>query len=1175
MMDIPSPEVDEYPAWCQDDQVPVTKAEIKSIFNELSHKFGFQQSSKENMYHHFLAQLDSRACRTDAQTALISLHVSYIGGENANYRKWYFAAQLDLDDEIGIQNMKLTGKSHQRNKKAAKKRGTTIQQQQKQWKARELEFINEHPRVALSQKQLRDKDCLKAEDYKWKIKMKALTPYQMVRQIALYLLCWGEANQVRFAPECLCFIFKCALDYDTNTIESGNTNALPEYTYLNEVITPIYKFLRNQVYRKNSSGIWVRREHDHANIIGYDDINQLFWYPEGIERIVLNSGIRLVDKDVGERYIHLKNVNWSKAFYKTYYETRTWMHCVPNFNRFWIIHFAPFWFFTAYNSPTLYTKDYTQLLNNSPTSQAKLSAVAFGGAITCLVQIIATLFEWKFVPREWPGAQHLSKRLFGLIVCFALNFMPSLYIFFILDLGTPSKFAFVLSIIQLVFAILTSLFFAIRPLGGLFGSYLNKGSKTRRYSSSQTFTASFPKLHGRSRWFSYGLWVFVFLCKYIESYFFLTLSLRDPIRVLSILKVRCNGDRLLGTLLCEAQPKITLLLMFLSDLGLFFLDTYLWYIICNCIFSIILSFSLGTSIFTPWKNIYSKLPTRIYSKILATSEMDIKYNVEILVSQIWNTIIISMYREHLLSIENLQKLIYQQASDMYNSAARTLKSPTFFIAQDDSTFKSANFFPPNSEAERRISFFAQSLSTPVTEPLLVESMPTFTVIVPHYNEKIILSLKEVIKEESPSNKLTVLEYLKQLYPSEWLNFVRDTKSLNKPSFKKKLNSSQEMEGTMDKHLFNPDYSEDAVDSYDSQSGSVMSIPSMLYKDQEYLIREKINDLPYNYFGFNASDTLYTLRTRMWASLRSQTLFRTICGFMNYEKAIKLLYRVEHTSSFSLYKNDDKMWENELDNLVARKFRMVIAMQRYSKFTAEELEAAEILLRKFPLLHISYILEEECPDDGEIIYYSCLTNGYAQLNERTGLREPIFKIRLSGNPILGDGKSDNQNHSLIFYRGEYIQVIDANQDNYLEECLKIRSVLSEFEELDVDTQIPYIAGIEYDEEPAPVAIVGAREYIFSENIGVLGDIAAGKEQTFGTLFARTLAEIGGKLHYGHPDFINAIFMTTRGGISKAQKSLHLNEDIYAGMNAICRGGRIKHSDYYQCGKGRDLGFGSLV
>jgi 1,3-beta-glucan synthase len=31
----------------------------------------------------------------------------------------------------------------------------------------------------------------------------------------------------------------------------------------------------------------VRKEKDHEGIIGYDDINQLFWYPEGIARIVL------------------------------------------------------------------------------------------------------------------------------------------------------------------------------------------------------------------------------------------------------------------------------------------------------------------------------------------------------------------------------------------------------------------------------------------------------------------------------------------------------------------------------------------------------------------------------------------------------------------------------------------------------------------------------------------------------------------------------------------------------------------------------------------------------------------------------------------------------------------------------------------------------------------------
>ena len=88
----------------------------------------------------------------------------------------------------------------------------------------------------------------------------------------------------------------------------------------------------------------------------------------------------------------------------------------------------------------------------------------------------------------------------------------------------------------------------------------------------------------------------------------------------------------------------------------------------------------------------------------------------------------------------------------------------------------------------------------------------------------------------------------------------------------------------------------------------------------------------------------------------------------------------------------------------------------------------------------------------------------------------YRIRLSGNPILGDGKSDNQNHSLIFCRGEYIQLVDANQDNYLEECLKIRSILAEFEEATFPLD-PYSTDLEGTELVYPVAIIGTREYIF--------------------------------------------------------------------------------------------------
>jgi 1,3-beta-glucan synthase len=137
-----------------------------------------------------------------------------------------------------------------------------------------------------------------------------------------------------------------------------------------------------------------------------------------------------------------------------------------------------------------------------------------------------------------------------------------------------------------------------------------------------------------------------------------------------------------------------------------------------------------------------------------------------------------MYREHLLSIEHVQKLLYHQVQSDQDGR-RTLRAPPFFISQGDKAFK-GQFFPPGSEAERRISFFAQSLTTIIPEPLPIDAMPTFTVLTPHYSEKILLSLREIIREE-PQSRVTLLEYLKQLHPIEWDNFVKDTKILAEES----------------------------------------------------------------------------------------------------------------------------------------------------------------------------------------------------------------------------------------------------------------------------------------------------------------------------------------------------------------------------------------------------------
>jgi 1,3-beta-glucan synthase len=1105
-----------YPAWTSDAQIPCTKEEIEEIFLDLTAKFGFQRDSMRNMYDHFMTLLDSRASRMAPNQALLSLHADYIGGENANYRRWYFAAHLDMDDAVGFSNMKLGKGSRKTRKarKAAKTKAGTAENEEETLDAYEGD------------------NSLEAAEYRWKTRMNRMSQHDRVRQVALYLLCWGEANQVRFMPELSCFIFKCADDWLNSPAGQAQSEPVMEFTYLNDVITPLYQYCRDQGY-EIQDGKYVRRERDHHQIIGYDDMNQLFWYPEGLELIVMEDKSRLVDLPPAERYAKLKDVVWKKVFFKTYYERRSWFHLLVNFNRIWVIHLTAFWFYTAYNSKPLYTPGYTQQGDEQPPAAATLSAVGLGGTLASLIQVLATLAEWMYVPRKWAGAQHLTKKLMFLLLVLVINVGPAVYIFLVTKADQRGKLIpKILGIVQFIIALITFLFFSIMPLGGLFGSYLTRNS--RQYVASQTFTASYPRLKGNDMWMSYGLWILVFTAKLTESYFFLTLSIKDPIRILgSMKKPDCLGDSILKDLICPYQPKILLGLMYFTDLILFFLDTYLWYIIFNMFFSVSRSFYLGISIWSPWRNIFSRLPKRIYSKVLATTDMEIKYKPKVLISQIWNAIVISMYREHLLAIDHVQKLLYHQVPSE-QEGKRTLRAPTFFVSQEDHSFKT-EFFPAQSEAERRVSFFAQSLSTPIPEPLPVDNMPTFTVLIPHYSEKILLSLREIIREDEPYSRVTLLEYLKQLHPHEWDCFVKDTKILA-----------------------------DETSQYNGDAE----------KSDKDNAKSKIDDLPFYCIGFKSAAPEYTLRTRIWASLRSQTLYRTISGFMNYSRAIKLLYRVENPEVVQMFGGNSDKLERELERMARRKYKICVSMQRYAKFSKEERENTEFLLRAYPDLQIAYLDEEPPANEGEESrIYSALIDGHSEIMDN-GMRRPKFRILLSGNPILGDGKSDNQNHCIIFYRGEYIQLIDANQDNYLEECLKIRSVLAEFEEMTTDNVSPYTPGLP-NANFNPVAILGAREYIFSENIGMLGDVAAGKEQTFGTMFARTLAQIGGKLHYGHPDFLNGIFMTTRGGVSKAQKGLHLNEDIYAGMNALLRGGRIKHCEYYQCGKGRDLGFGSVL
>mgnify|MGYP006921751439 CR=1 FL=1 len=72
---------------------------------------------------------------------------------------------------------------------------------------------------------------------------------------------------------------------------------------------------------------------------------------------------------------------------------------------------------------------------------------------------------------------------------------------------------------------------------------------------------------------------------------------------------------------------------------------------------------MGLSIWTPWSDIFQRLPKRIYAKLLATADMEIKYKPKVLVSQVWNAIIISMYSAAHANVITAPRVYYAMAQD--------------------------------------------------------------------------------------------------------------------------------------------------------------------------------------------------------------------------------------------------------------------------------------------------------------------------------------------------------------------------------------------------------------------------------------------------------------------------------------------------------------------------------
>ena len=506
--------------------------------------------------------------------------------------------------------------------------------------------------------------------------------------------------------------------------------------------------------------------------------------------------------------------------------------------------------------------------------------------------------------------------------------------------------------------------------------------------------------------------------------------------------------------------------------------------------------------------------------------------------------------------------------------------------------------PRGEEAVRILSFFMGSLKNPTLQsPPSMDEMLSWTVLTPHYHEDVLYALnrKEVATyfgmQGSDTSKVsdlvnpnddgvTVMAWLRSNYSHDWDNMLERLKpALTKANIDAK-----------------------SVREADFDEGAPLAA--------------------------------HRMELLQWASYRGQHLSRTVRGMMAYEKALRLLAKIENPNpGVSALR-----YNSSIDDLVRSKFSYIVASQNYGnarKSAKPEqrwlARGVEMLLHQHPGLRVAF-LDDKKTASAKIQYSVLIRARHGTPINDPQCTEELYRIRLPVNRlqssesqkgiILGEGKPENQNASIIYCFGEAIQAIDMNQDNYLFEALKMRNLIDEFNPprytddtwktaigptarrncgpdkvairtkaeitklvsnghaptLQTEDVITDIIAYEKpwpDMRSMPVSLIGFREWIFSQDSGALASFAAATEFTFGSMVQRIMTWPGGvRFHYGHPDLWNKLFVMTRGGVSKATRGFHISEDVFAGYNHVLRGGKVKFKEYISCGKGRDMGFDSI-
>eukprot|EP00931_Biecheleriopsis_adriatica_P039465 TRINITY_DN22569_c0_g2_i1.p1 TRINITY_DN22569_c0_g2~~TRINITY_DN22569_c0_g2_i1.p1 ORF type:complete len:2009 (+),score=358.66 TRINITY_DN22569_c0_g2_i1:92-6118(+) len=1004
----------------------------------------------------------------------------------------------------------------------------------------------------------------------------AATLSTQLAEMATYLLVWGEAGNVRFMPEAIYFITELALSADPADFEdlytSSSMHSSPgapfrSSQFLSKVIRPIYNMVFDEWYQyvdvDASNGKDKKKLHHGLDnflppdVANYDDWNEFFCDPERmVEGMLLQDGTSLFHLPQDRRFSALERVDWQvtleAAQTKTHRELHSLWGVFATTHRIWLLHALLF-----LAGVVAVTGDPPAPSDGGTPLGGQSLAVRFA-AVGLVVPMHALLWacaRWQVTGRVL--------RLQAPLSCASRSLLKTL--FWMLPLVTYAAIrdsaleegAF----LQLPLTPLLVLHFTLCFAGLFILLLVPSGSCGNLFSGSKDNFWTLTAVPCHMRLVRYFFWLVVFTLKFL-----LGLIIFKSLHTATVdLNMALPGRQSLSELseiYYSTEWGSDILLWFVlwfTTFVLFVSDTQLWFtLVCSVLGVCTVFVQRGCHVFSwAWEDAVAKIPVRFSQKVLpyayAPAAVDPSSASQVApfspwFPAIWDRVLEYMRYEDKIDNHLMGDLSFKSGDSGHNvhwehlkqalgrgkeasaasaagsavavrgpgdgsvaKARRRIKVPDIFREKTycEMSFKTYScmrdpHWPSNPDVQWRITALSRGLGLPMPRPFRAPYIPGITVCIPHYGESILMLKKELFQGREET--VPLMDWLKSKYDEEFLTFAN--------SMLVKYNG-----------------------------GSGWPAAGSQWEDYTEQQWDKIS---------------------AWASMRMQTLWRTVAGMCLYHPALQLHWEAQADKTSKLAQPG--IWDP------SDCFTCLVSMQMYKFFDKTQLEHTNRMFKKFPdCLKVAFI---DCEDKGitgesdsvhpkqKRRYFSSLIDAKSK-ELPTGMREAHYKVELPGYPILGDGKGDNQNHAIPFMRGVFTQCIDANQGAYFEQMMLLPCALGEFRSRKRG-------------DGQSKRIVGFPEHITSD-IGSIGDFAASAEVAFGTILQRTYSVLGARMHYGHPDIMNKLYMMQQGGVSKATKTVNLSEDIFAGMDFTLRGGerRIKHSEYFHLAKGRDLGFNTVL